>query len=316
MEYWEETKNRAQISLPIWQTHMPTDHIGTLGASDLEDMIDGYEPLVQARTVAQDDFDEAERAVERALLKMRILSVKVPAIIEAQLSENNSIMSDVDDIYAVPPKTEGPILKRGRMLHPVWVRANAALAALTPAQLPIKRVIAGEEFTAAKLKDLLDGYTGVVKDMRDKESALNDKREDLRKHDRAVDQLCKRWYKAAKAMAEPGSDLETALQNVPTEEGTPAPDAIEINTLTQGGEDGLQVLVSYIPGGGDHATTKKVKYKLNAETDFGHEMDLDASGNALGPFAVGDVVRVITEVSNSVGTRTIAPRTITIETPI
>jgi hypothetical protein len=43
---------------------------------------------------------------------------------------------------------------------------------------------------------------------------------------------------------------------------------------------------------------------------------LDASGNALGPFAVGQVVQVMTEVSNSSGTRNSAVRTITIEEPI
>jgi hypothetical protein len=103
---------------------------------------------------------------------------------------------------------------------------------------------------------------------------------------------------------------------VPTEEGTPAPDTIEIATVTQGGDGGLQVLVAYVPGGGDHATTKLVKWQVGSETDFPHSAPLDASGNALGPFTQGQVVKIITQVSNSAGTRTVAPRTITIEAPI
>lgn len=46
---------------------------------------------------------------------------------------------------------------------------------------------------------------------------------------------------------------------------------------------------------------------------------LDASGNALGPFQVGQVgqvVRVRTLVANSARTLTTAPRTITLEEPI
>ena len=43
---------------------------------------------------------------------------------------------------------------------------------------------------------------------------------------------------------------------------------------------------------------------------------VDPSGNALGPFAVGQVVKIITEVSNSSGSRSIAPRTITITEPV
>ena len=316
MEYWEVTKERAQISLPIWQTHTPALKIGTLGHADLDTMIGGSEPLVQLRTAAQDVFDEAERGVARSLLIMRILSLKVPAILEAQLGDNDSVMGDVNDLHAVTPRSEPTILKRARMLYPVWVRSNTALAALAPAQPPIQRVIAGTGYTAALLKGQLDGFTDLVKDMRDTEAVLNAKRAGLRTQDRAVDQLIKRWYKNAKALAEPGSDLETALDAVPTEQGTPAPDTIEIATVTQGGEGGLQVLVSYVPGGGDHATTKLVKWQVGAEVDFPHSMPLDASGNALGPFTQGQVVKVITLVSNSAGTRTVAARTITLEAPI
>ncbi|MCC6884198.1 MAG: hypothetical protein IT576_18710 [Verrucomicrobiales bacterium] len=43
---------------------------------------------------------------------------------------------------------------------------------------------------------------------------------------------------------------------------------------------------------------------------------LDPSGNTIGPFEVGQVVHVMTQVSNSSGTRTSAVRTITIEEPI
>lgn len=316
MEYWEVTKERAQISLPIWETHTPTLKVGTLGPADLDALIDGFEPLVQARTTAQDDFDEAERVVARNLLIMKILSVKIPAIIEAHLSDNQSLIEDLNDVHGISPRSEPSILKRARMLYPVWVRANTAMAALTPTQPAVTRVIAGTSYTAVLLKGLLDGFTDVVKDMRDMESALNVKRAALRSHDRATDQLCKRWYKLAKALAEPDSDLETALEGVPTEEGTPAPDPIEIGSVVQGGDGGLQVLVSYLPGGGDHATTQLVKWQKNAETDFPHSAVLDPSGNALGPFAQGDVVKIITEVSNSTDTRTIAPRTITLAAPI
>jgi hypothetical protein len=40
------------------------------------------------------------------------------------------------------------------------------------------------------------------------------------------------------------------------------------------------------------------------------------ANSVLGPFAVGEVVNVVTEVANSAGTRTRAVRTITIEEPI
>lgn len=69
---------------------------GHAGPHDLDGLIAGYEPLVQLRTVAQDDFDECQRVAGRNLLIMKVLSVKVVAIIEAQLSDDDSIMKDLE----------------------------------------------------------------------------------------------------------------------------------------------------------------------------------------------------------------------------
>ncbi len=87
--------------------------------------------------------------------------------------------------------------------------------------------------------------------------------------------------------------------------------------MTQGGEEGRQALVNYPPGGGDHATLKELQFTVQGDAEeFTHKVPLDASGNALGPFAVGTVLTIRTSVSNSAGTRTSAPRTITIQEPI
>lgn len=104
---------------------------------------------------------------------------------------------------------------------------------------------------------------------------------------------------------------------IPTEPGTNAPETIEIDTIAQGGAGGLQALVKYVPGGGDHATTKSVQWQVvGTDADFAHTSPLDPSGNALGPFTVGQVVKIRTLVANSAATRTTAPRTITLAEPI
>jgi hypothetical protein len=317
MEYWEVTKNRAQETLPVWNQYLPTYQVGGKTPADLTALIDGFEPLMQQRTDAQDTYDACFRAGQDALLRMKSLGTKVPAIIEAHLDENAGIMKDVDDLYRTPVRSEGTILKRLRDLLPVWARANAAMAASVPAQPPITRLVGGVVYTVATAKTLLDGYTDVVKDLKDKEELLDRKRAELRTHDRETDQLNKRWYKAVKASHEPGTDVYEALSGITTEPSTPAPEVIEINTVTQGGDDGLQVLVSYLPGGGAHATTKLVKYQVvGVDPDFTHSTPLDASGNALGPFTEGQTIKVLTEVSNSVGTRTTAARTIVIVAPV
>lgn len=153
--------------------------------------------------------------------------------------------------------------------------------------------------------------------LEDKEEILNAAREALRAHDRTTDGLNKRWYRTVKTGTELSPALETALEGIPTEAGTAAPEPIEISTVTQGGEAGLQVLVAYVPGGGDHATTRTLQWMVvGTDVDFVHSAPLDAGGNAIGPFVTDQVVKVRTLVSNSASTRTTAPRTITIGVPI
>lgn len=317
MEYWEVTKARAIETLPVWSAHLDTLKIGTLGHVELEGYIDGFEALVQDRTAAQDEYDGAFRTAQDALLRMKVLGTKVPGIIEGHLSENRLIMKDLDDLYAVQPRTEDSILKRLHMVLPVWVRANAALAALSPTQPPIVRVVGGVSYTAAAAKGLIEGYTELLKTTKEKQEALDKTRETLRAHDRACDQLNKRFYKVARNTADEDSPLAKALDKITTEPGTPPPETIEIATVTQGGQGGLQVILGYVLGGGDHATTMVLKWKVEGvDADYVHSMPLDASGNALGPFTQGQTVTIITEVSNSSGTRTTAPRTITIQTPV
>ena len=183
--------------------------------------------------------------------------------------------------------------------------------------MPVTRVVGGVNYTVAAAQALFDGFTELLKTAKEKQDALDVAREALRAHDRTCDQLNKRFYKIAKATADADSPLANALGGITTEPGTPPPETVEIATVTQGGEGGLQALVAFVPGGGEHATTKLVKWKVEGvDADFTHSVPIDASGNALGPFTVAQVVTILTEVSNSVATRTTAPRTITIGVPV
>jgi len=317
MEYWEITKARAQQTLPVWNLHFSTLTIGTATSGDLEGQIEEFEPLAQARVTAQDTADASYRDVQSSLATLKLLSTKVAAIIEGQLSENTGLMKDLGDVFKIQMRSESTILQRSRLLYPVWVRANTLLAAMTPAQPPITRAVAGVSKTVVMFKALLDGYTDLVKAMRDDELALESAKAELKGLDRAVDQLNKRWYQVAKAQVDPGSDAYEALSSITTEPGTPVPEVIEIDTVLQGGEEGLQVEVTYVPGGGDHATSKLLRWQVVGVDDgFTNSEPLNNAGNAIGPFTVGQVIKVMTEVSNSAGTRTSAVRTITIEEPI
>ncbi|MEQ1859507.1 MAG: hypothetical protein ABMA13_06195 [Chthoniobacteraceae bacterium] len=317
MEYWEHTKDRDQKTLAVWNQHAPTLTVGGLGPDDLADLIAQFEPAAQARTTAQDDHDEAVRGVKTALLKMKILGTKVAQIVDAQVAGDSGIQDDLDDVFRIVPRSEPTILARARALYPIWVRANAALAALPTPAGPITRPIQGVPQTAAMLKALLDGYTDVTQTSDDKEAMLNKKRGDLRTLNRKGDQLAKNWYKVAKNTFDPGTEEYLALDQIPTEQGTPLPDPIDLQPLEQGGEDGLHVLAMTEAGGGDHATTREIEYMVEGvDADFGHTVPIDPSGNTFGPFTVGQVVKVRTKATNSTGTTTSAVRMITIAEPL
>lgn len=317
MQPWEVTKARGVATLTVWNQHAPAMEVGGKTATDLETLIDGFEPLVQDRAAKQDAADAAARAVQSSLLKMQLLGARIPQIIEGHFSEEDGIVRDLRDVYRVRQTSSNKILERARRLHPVWVRSNTALAAMTPPQPPITRAIQGVPHTAAMYLALLNGFTALTQALSDAEGLYDNALEALDHHDEECDALNKRWYKVAKATFEPGSAAYAALESIPVETGTPAPDPIEIATVVQGGEDGLHVLISYQPGGGAHATTRMVKWQVvGVDAGFDHEVLLDPSGNTLGPFAVGEVVNVVTEVANSAGPRTSAVRTITIEEPI
>ncbi len=318
MEYHEITKDRAEKTLPVWQTHTPTIKIRGQGPVELEAFIDGFQPLVQARIEAQDVEDAAFRAVQGALLKMKLLGVNIPTFIKIQLKENPNIGKDVGDLYRAQPTSESGILKRAGMLLPVWERANAALAALTPPQDDITLNIQGVAHTPAMLETLLNSYTGLTKTLEQKSSLLDDARGALRSHDHLCDQVNKDWYAYAKAGADNNAALLAALETIPTEPSTQPPPVVEIDHVTQGGEEGRQPLVSY-PNGSTigNATTAVVEYTLPGDAQpWTHSVPLDLSGNALPAAPVGAVITLRTRTENSAGVRTSAPRTITIEEPI
>ncbi len=317
MEPWEYTKKRAHETLAVWEGRAPGLKIGAQGVPEMAALIGRFEPLAQQRVEAQDDYDAAYRAGQDALLCMRVLGTKVPALIEGHLDEDEAIVRDLKAVYATSPRTEATILKRLRELLPIWVRADAAMAALSPAQPGITRSVAGKVYGVAEAEALLDGFTLVVKNASDMEKALNEVEAALRAHDAECDRLNKRFYKVAKATADEGSSLAEGLRGITTEPATPPPKPIEIATISQGGERGLQVLLSYAPEGGKHATTRLVRWQVaGVDADFAHSTPLAAAGNALGPFEEGQTIKVMTEVRNSVAARTSAPRMMTIGPPV
>ena len=117
-------------------------------------------------------------------------------------------------------------------------------------------------------------------------------------------------------MSDPGSPEETALAGIPTTSTSPLPETLGIKFFSQGGTGGLQFLVQYEPYDMEEGDTAALEWMIvDTDTGFTHSAPYDASGNALGPFTVGQTVRIRTAVSNTAGTRTGGVRQLTVITP-
>lgn len=107
--------------------------------------------------------------------------------------------------------------------------------------------------------------------------------------------------------------LTEALAQITTESGN-LPGTLGIRTILQGGAGGLRLLVSYDNGSYDASATNTVEWMVTGiDTEFTHQVPADPSGNALGPFASGQTVKLRTRgVTNTNGTTTGSIRTLVI----
>ena len=115
---------------------------------------------------------------------------------------------------------------------------------------------------------------------------------------------------------DPGSPEEAALASIPTTSTSQLPETLGIKFFSQGGTGGLQLLIQYEPYDLEEGDTATLEWMVvDTDTGFTHSVPFDASGNALGPFAVGQTVRIRTSVTNTHGTRTGGVRQLTLITP-
>jgi|JI6StandDraft_1071083.scaffolds.fasta_scaffold00936_20 hypothetical protein len=317
MQPWEIIKKRAIETLVIWKQHQPDLRVNNQGHLELDTLIHQFEPLAQQCVLTQHQQDDAERAAQASLEKLKLLGTHVPHIIEGQLYDNAPLITALKKVFQSRPRTVAGILARMRDLYPLWLMADQALAAFTPPHPPIARRLQEIPHSAAMAKELLDGYNEQINQAGQARKANNVQKAAMQAHARRVDKLNKNWYKIVSNSFEAGTAGQEALRKIPTEKGTLVPAVLEIKSLKQGGGQGLHIIIRYAPKGGERSTRRRLRWQiLGQEEDYAHEQPLDRQGNTLGPFEPGTTLQIVAEVANSAGTRTSAPRTITIEPPI
>jgi len=293
-EFWQVTHQRGQQTIAVWGTFDPAYQVGTLTLAIHTADVDLLPVQADARGVQQDVVDDAMLARDANFAAMRDIVVRVPQMIEATL-EDDLLLNDLDDVFAIVPNSQATVQERARRVISLWNRANAVRAAMTPALPPLLLGTVG----VAGLQTRLTDHPVLLQTVENERSELNQKKSLLMKTARRVDRNNKRWYAAWSKFFAIGSPENSALSQIDTETGTADPIALEINTLTQ---NGTSMDVTYVAGGGDHATTIVLLWQIvGTDPDFGHATPVVLTGQTVGPFPAGAVVRFKTRASNSAG---------------
>ena len=310
-EYWQEIEGRAQATLAVWQEHYATLTLGATDNADFATLTAALPGLAQVRDNLVQALDEARQERDVSSRTLLNAGLRVPKIIEGRVDPDSGLIDDLDKVYAIRPRSFDKIVARGRKLLPVWLSANTWLAAQVPVQPPVTIGL----YDTADFSDGLDNFgalTQAVATAEEREDAATDA---LRAAARNAEKLCIRFLKAAKGIAEPGSPAEAALDTIPTTTTSNLPDALRILTFSQGGTGGLQLLAVYAPYGLEPDETAVLQYqRLDIDADW-QSVPYDASGNAIGPFEVGQTVKARTRVTNTSGSRDGGVRQLTLIAP-
>ena len=153
--------------------------------------------------------------------------------------------------------------------------------------------------TVAALQTAVTNHPTLLQNIENEKSLLNQRVSQLKATVQRVDSNNKRWFKAWSSNFPPGSPEHNALTQIGTEQGTIAPTAVLIASLTK---VSASVQVAYVPGGGLHASSIQLLYQIvGPETTFGHATPVIPAGQTVGPFLPGLTIHFKTRSENSIG---------------
>lgn len=309
MEYFQHIQNRTGETVAVIDLHASGMQVGALKSTDLLTRANALTDLAQTRDDSLADYDEAVNAEHLGYFGIRTLTYSLPRLAEGDLDDDDEteagLLDLLDPAYAVVPRTTEAAIKRGQKIVSAITRIDTHMVA--KAMTPIKSAGKGVGDLAAALA----AQPALEQTVEDKLAGASDARRDLRVEATAVDRLNKRFYKKLESEAISNPALKAALSQINT--GPSGPHTLGIKKVMQGGADQRQVLVSYDNGSFTPGAVNTLEWMVvGVDADFtSHSMAADPSGNTLGPFTVGQTIKLRTRVVLA-GTTTGSTRTITI----
>lgn len=294
-EFWEVTHTRAQQTNAVWNTFNPAFTVGALTLTAHQTNADLLFTQAGDVITQQDVLDGAISGRDQNLDVIHRLNTRVPQLIRSNLEDDDPLQKEVLDVLAVDLGSFAKELKRARRLISLWTRVNAARAAL-PTPLP---EIDRSGTTVADLQTAVDDHPGLLQTIEDERANLSQVKSALEATEKLVDDGNKDWYEAWKNYYEEGTPEYDALSQIETEGGATVPTALEIESLVQ---NGLSVEVSYVAGGGQHATTLTLLWQVEGvDPGFDNSTMVILAGQTIGPFEMDQTINVKTRAANSAG---------------
>jgi hypothetical protein len=308
MEFHQSIQNRTTQTVAVINTFAAGLSVAGVDAAGLAAQGLALDPMAQQRDHALADYDGANNAERRGLLALQHLVLTLPKVVEAELDdhvhEESALIDLLAPAYAIKPRTTEAALSRGHKLASALERINAYLAAMQPPRAGIVNDAQG----LVELNAAMEAQTVLAQTLANGSARLNHARVDLREAAVALDRLNKRFYARMQALARANPALARAMTQIDT--GAPnLPATLSIKDVVQGGEDHLHVLVAYDPASVDGKADSTLEWQIaGVDADFSRTVRVDPSGNAIGPFSAGQLVKLRTRVRNGNGSATSAVR--------
>ncbi|MES2657710.1 MAG: hypothetical protein V4689_03775 [Verrucomicrobiota bacterium] len=288
---WQITQARALQTRGVWNL-ADSFTVGGLSYDHHEDFLT---ELGDAATTAETNdnlLDTADGVLRTEYAFFQSMNVAIAARLDSEVEDADPLQRDVDEIRSAP-SSRAAIDERTLKTVSCWQKVNAARAAAVP-PLPAITV----RSTAVAAYDTR--WKALPAKRQTRENAAGVWRTSaslLRAVDRKLDRLNKAWYQAWASEFPPGTPEGDALAGVDTESRGSLPQVLEIAAIVQ---QGLSLRVTYVPGTGAHATVLNLQYLVEGENaDFQTLPATVSTGNLIGPFTQGQIVRIRTDVGNS-----------------
>ncbi len=283
--------------------------------SDLHSKALALNDLAQELDDVMTDAHQAGSAVKFSFQSIRALDLSLPHIAEHELdetiAEESALLGLLPAIYAIQPRTPAKAMDRAKLLISALNGINSHLASLTPPRPEISA--AGK--TVADLVELVAAHPGIEQAQARADAAAALARAALASAAKAVDRLNKKFYASLLALIPSNPVLADVIKLIKTSSPN-RPRTLGIKSITQGGGDGLHLVVVFAHKTFNKELTNSIEWFVAGEQpEFSNKSGAEAGGNSIGPFPVGKTVRLRTRATSGTGSTLGRPRNVTIHQP-